>query len=155
MDRHGLEAGVGALVLGGDVAALGIVRSLGRHNIRVWVVDGRPLVRLSRYCSHHFSEWPSADERQQIDYLLQIGRQHGLDGWALFTTGDERSAMLARNRDLLSTRYRVAESDWESMRWGYDKRLTYQLASELGLSYPTTLYPKSRDDVRTLDCNFP
>jgi len=41
------------------------------------------------------------------------------------------------------------------MRWGYDKRLTYQLANELGLSYPTTLYPKNRDDVRTLDCNFP
>jgi len=154
MERAG-KASVGALVLGGDVAALGIVRSLGRHNIPVWVVDRQSIAGLSRYCSHRISGWPDAEEAQQIEFLLQIGRQHRLDGWVLFTTGDERSALLARHRDLLNSQYRVAVSDWETMRWGYDKRLTYQLANNLGLSYPSTHYPTESERLRTLDCEFP
>jgi predicted ATP-grasp superfamily ATP-dependent carboligase len=41
------------------------------------------------------------------------------------------------------------------MRWGYDKRLTYRLAGELGIDAPRTYTPASREEVATLDCTFP
>jgi len=149
------EASLGALLIGSDVNALGVIRSLGRHNIPVWLIDKKMMAGLSHYCSYRISDWPDAEETQQVQFLLQIGRQHGLDGWVLFATDDEGSALLARNRELLSSQYRVAVSDWKTMRCGYDKRLTYQLANDLGLHFPLTLCPKDKEELRTFKCEFP
>jgi predicted ATP-grasp superfamily ATP-dependent carboligase len=41
------------------------------------------------------------------------------------------------------------------MRWAYDKRLTYQLAVELGLSHPQTFFPRNRNEAESIDCEFP
>jgi len=43
---------VGALVVGGDYQGLGIVRSLGRRGIPIYVLDDEPsIARFSRYTS--------------------------------------------------------------------------------------------------------
>jgi len=49
----------------------------------------------------------------------------------------------------------VAVSDWESMRWGYDKRLTYQVAQDLGIDCPATLYPNNREELGAFAGEFP
>jgi predicted ATP-grasp superfamily ATP-dependent carboligase len=41
------------------------------------------------------------------------------------------------------------------MQWVYDKRLTYQLASDLGVNHPKTYYPQNREEVGALHCDFP
>jgi predicted ATP-grasp superfamily ATP-dependent carboligase/pyruvate/2-oxoglutarate dehydrogenase complex dihydrolipoamide dehydrogenase (E3) component len=146
---------VGALVVGGDYGALGIVRSLGRHNVPVWtLVDKHRLAGLSRY-SNRTLPWPKGDEEQQLEFLIDLKRKYGLDGWVLFPVGDEHAALFARNRDLLSRSFRVTTPCWEVLRWAYDKRLTYRLAASLGLNYPFTFYPRNRDEVGALECRFP
>src|SRR4051812_42523803 len=66
----------GALVLGGDYRALGVVRSLGRRGVPVWVVrqgDDSLAVR-SRYASRRLP-WPEeAGEDEQVEALLAIAR---------------------------------------------------------------------------------
>src|SRR5688572_1394248 len=115
----------GALVIGGDLRALGIVRSLGRRGIPTWVLkeDGNRLATTSRFTCRSLP-WPTGDEDWQLNYLLELGRRHGLDGWALFPTGDEVAAFLARNHDRLAERFRPTTPPWTVLRWAYDKRLT-------------------------------
>jgi len=146
----------GALVIGSDYKSLGVVRSLGRHGIPVWVLrDDHVLASLSRYCARSLP-WPAATEEEQVAHLLELAHRHGLGGWALFPGGDETAALLARNRDALGERYRLTILEpWETLRWAYDKRLTYRLAGELDVDHPLTRYPRSREDVLAFDGEYP
>jgi predicted ATP-grasp superfamily ATP-dependent carboligase len=75
--------------------------------------------------------------------------------WVLFPTDDESAALVARNHAELSKLFRLTTAPWSVLRWAYDKRLTYSLASRLGIDYPWTLYPANSDQVAMLDCAFP
>ena len=153
-----LQAGsapVGAVVLGSDYKALGIVRSLGRHRIPVWVIrDEHALASLSRYTRRSVA-WPDTDEAGRVAFLLELGRSHKLDGWALFPTDDETAALLSRNRHALCERFRSTVTGWDVMRWAYDKRLTYRLAAGLNVDHPRTVYPRTRGDVLSYDGGYP
>lgn len=152
--RRGTDR-AGALVIGGDYRGLGIVRSLGRQGIPVWVLrDEHAVASTSRYCRRSLP-WPALDESQQVEYLLRLGAKHRLDGWALYPTGDESAALIARHHEVLSERFRLTTPPWEVMRWAYDKRLSYRLAAEVGVDHPWTRRIGSREEIATLDCVFP
>jgi D-aspartate ligase len=146
----------GALVIGADYKSLGVVRSLGRHGLRVWVLrDEHALATWSRYCARSLP-WPAATEREQVDYLVDVGRVHGLEGWALYPGDEESAALLARNRETLGEHYRhTVLAPWETLRWAYDKRLTYELAARLGIAHPSTHQPSGRDDVLAYGGPYP
>jgi predicted ATP-grasp superfamily ATP-dependent carboligase len=145
----------GALVIGGDYRGLGIVRSLGREGIPVWVLtDEHLLAATSRYARRSLP-WPATDEAQRVNYLLDLGVRHRLDGWALFPTGDEAVALLARNHTELKKQFRLTIPPWEEICWAYDKRLSHALAQKLGVDFPQTCYPESCEAVAKLDCAFP
>jgi len=143
------------LVLDGGPGALGIVRSLGRRGIAVWALLGEhKLAALSRYCTRAIS-WPNASEPDKLRWLKELGRSHNLDGWVLFSASDETARFMSVNRAALMSQYRLTTPDWEMMRWAYDKRLTHQLAASLGLSQPQTLFPRNREELESLKCDFP
>ena len=150
------QRGPGAVVIGGDYRSLGVVRSLGRRGIPVWVLrDDHYLAHWSRFCERTLP-WPDATEREKVAYLQDLARRHGLEGWALFPTEDETAALIARNRDELSGSWRLSIlADWDALRWAYDKRLTYQLADAAGVAHPRTWYPASADDVARFDGPYP
>ena len=101
-------------------------------------------------------QWPDHfDEARQVQFLLDLGQRHGLDGWVLFPIGDENAALLARHRDSLARSFRITTPCWEVVRWAYDKRLTYNLAASLGLSHPRTFCPQNRQELAALECSFP
>ncbi|HET8606520.1 MAG TPA: ATP-grasp domain-containing protein [Gaiellaceae bacterium] len=141
----------GALVIGADYRALGVVRSLGRRRVPVWVLrrgDDR-LAGLSRYARR------TVELRDGAGFLLELGREHRLDGWTLFPSSDETAALVARHHAELAARFRLTTPPWEVTRYAYDKRLTYPLAAEIGLDVPQTWYPRDRDEVALLPCAFP
>jgi D-aspartate ligase len=130
---------VGAVVLGGDYQGLGIVRSLGRRGIPVCVIDDEPSVaRHSRYASHTVRVPRLFAEEEVLEHALAVGERLGLEGWVLYPTRDEIVAALSRRRNELERFFRVPTPDWESVSWAWDKRLTYELAGELGVSAPRT-----------------
>ncbi|HXG39631.1 MAG TPA: hypothetical protein VNJ28_01700 [Candidatus Limnocylindrales bacterium] len=144
----------GALVIGGDHQGLGIVRSLGRRGIPVWVLDDEVSISaVSRYTRRRL-RWPP-DERRQVELLLAIAARHRLGGWAIFPTRDETVALLAREHDRLSACFRLTTPPWPITRQAYDKRLAYRLAAELGIPTPRTAYPTDRAAVEALDLTFP
>jgi D-aspartate ligase len=150
-DSHGS----GALVIGGDYRALGVVRSLGRHNIPVGVLtDDHSLAAVSRYARRRF-RWPSADEQTQVEYLMSLNAEHGLLGWALFPSTDEAAATVARYHTTLRERFRLTTPPWDVLQWAYDKRLTYRLAANAGVPHPWTCSLACQEELAQLECPFP
>jgi D-aspartate ligase len=147
--------GVGALVVGGDYRGLGIVRSLGRQGIPVWVVKhGEALAGYSRYAQRRL-RWPDVTEAGQLVFLHRLAKEHDLEGWVLFPTTEETASLVSRNHAELSRHYRLTTSAWSAHAVAADKRLAYQRAETLGIDVPRTWYPGSAAEVAGLDLEFP
>lgn len=147
-----MNAGVGAVVIGGDYQGLGVVRSLGRRGIPVCVIDDeRSIARYSHYATYAVRVDNLRDQRQTVDVVLDVGRRFGLDGWVLYPTREETVASFAHHRDVLSRQFRVPTPDWETVKWAWDKRNTYALAANLGVPSPRTWYPRSVDGLGSID----
>ena len=150
------SASLGAIVTGVDYRALGVVRSLGRHGIPVWVLvqDEHWLAAFSRYARRYLF-WPGGDELSRVGFLREQAKRNNLVGWLLIPTDDDTLALVGRHQNLLAEFYRLTSPAWEELRWASDKRLTCQLARELGLAIPWTACPKDREELEALDCPFP
>lgn len=146
----------GALVIAEHYRGLALVRSLGRRGIPVWTLepDIELMASASRY-SDNSLRWPAATDREQLDYLFSLAARHRLDGWTLFVSSDEPTMLVARHHAALSKHFRLTVPPWDLLRWAYDKRLTYQMAAEIGVDHPRTFYPKNRDELLKLDLPFP
>jgi D-aspartate ligase len=142
---------IGAIVVGGDYQGLGIVRSLGRRNVPVCIIDDEnSIARFSRYATHSLGVPSLREEKQTVDAVLDIGRRLNLKDWVLYPTRDETVAAFARYRPLLTESFRVPTPGWDTMKWVWDKRNTYHLANELGIPTPKTWYPRNRQDLEQI-----
>lgn len=147
---------VGALVIGGDYQALGIVRSLGRCKVPVCVIDDETsIARFSRYTTHSIAVPSLREEKQAAETILEVGHRLGLKGWVLYPTRDETVAALSRYRPALAEFFRVPTPAWETVKWVWDKRNTYRLANELGLATPATWYARSVEELPDITANPP
>jgi D-aspartate ligase len=144
----------GAVIVGGAHVSVAVARSLGRHGIPVWLLANHPLPKFSRYIQRRF-DWPGADHPDGVASIVDLARQHNLAGWVLIAAGDQDMRMIAQNHALLSEHFRVATPDWGTIQWVYDKRFTYQRAAELGIDFPRSFQPNSRDEAAAIDCRFP
>ena len=145
------QSQTGAIVVGGDYQGLGIVRSLGRHHVPICIVDDeKSISRFSRYATHSITVPSLRDERKTVDEILRIGRRLDLKGWVLFPTRDETVAAFARYRSELLEFFDVPTPGWETMKWVWNKRNTYNLAKDLGIPIPNTWYPDSIQDLEEI-----
>jgi predicted ATP-grasp superfamily ATP-dependent carboligase len=148
--------GIGALIMDADYRGLAIVRSLGRHGIPVWVLQhgDQLLATLSRYNRRTLS-WPSQDEEEKINFLVNLAERESIRDWVLFPTGDEGAALVARHHETLGNHFRLTTQPWNMLQWSYDKRLAYRLADKVGVDHPWTMYPANREEVMASECLFP
>jgi predicted ATP-grasp superfamily ATP-dependent carboligase len=151
-----LEGEAGALVLGANYRALGLVRSLGRRRISVRVAktDYERIATLSRYAGRSLT-WVQGDENAQLDHLVGLAERHGLSRWTVFPTDDMTAVLVSRGRERLGEHYIVAAPEWKAMRWAHDKRLTYQLGVELGIDQPRTWSAADHDRFESVDWQAP
>lgn len=144
----------GAVVLGSDYRALGIVRSLGRRGIPVHVIasgDDR-LAAHSRYATST-SELPD-DDADQLSALELLASAQGRT-WALFPSADESAAFVARNHPALARLFRLTTPPWETLKWAYDKRYTNELGARAGVATPFTIIPRDREELAEAPLEFP
>jgi D-aspartate ligase len=146
----------GALLMGADYRALGIVRSLGRRRIPVWVIKqgGHLVAAASRYVRGRVP-WIDGGDPEKIDYLLDLSVKNGLKGWALIPTDDFAVNLASVYHELLSKQYRVTVPPWEKLQWACDKRQLHKLSQKLGIDQPWTAYIPTKEELATLDCPFP
>jgi len=146
----------GALVMGADYRALGVVRSLGRRGIPVWVINqgGHLVAAASRYVRRRLP-WPAGDDREKVDFLHALCTKHQLDGWMLVPTDDYTVGLISGHHELLGSKYRLTVPPWEKLRWACDKRLLHGLAGKLQVDQPWTACPSNRKELAKLDCPYP
>src|SRR5262245_12069682 len=108
------------------------MRSLGRRGIPICVIDdGRAIARSSQYATHVLNAPSIRNQDETVDFVLKAAERLDLQGWVLFPTRDEHVAAFARSRDRLAQRYRVPTPCWDSIKWAWNKKNTYQLAERL------------------------
>jgi D-aspartate ligase len=130
---------VGAVVIGGEHPGLGIARSLGRRGIPICIIDDQHSIsQFSRYATRVVRVKDLRDENNTVDNVMEIGHRYGLKGWVLFPTRDETVAAFSRHRERLAEFFRVTTPAWETVRWAWDKKNTYDRAAELGIPVPRT-----------------
>jgi D-aspartate ligase len=140
-------------VIGANYRALGVVRSLARRRIPVRVVkhDDASIATLSRYAGRPLA-WSVGDG---VEQLMELAERHSLEGWTLIPTDDTTAVLLARAHERLSERHLVAAPEWETLRWCYDKRLTYRLGDEVGVGQPRTWFADRIEEVAAADWRPP
>jgi predicted ATP-grasp superfamily ATP-dependent carboligase len=146
----------GAVVIGSDFKALGVIRSLGQRGIPCVVIDSIPRAAwFSRYVVRRFKWSTHMESEEFVAFLLSIGKQYHLEQWVLFPTQDEVVHLIACHTPQLSQMYRLVTQDEDVIRWSNDKRLTYRMAEEVGVPYPKTAYVTHKDELATLDLPYP
>jgi predicted ATP-grasp superfamily ATP-dependent carboligase len=147
---------VGAIVIGGEHPGLGIARSLGRRGIPVWVIDDQHSVsQFSKYVKRVLRVRDLLDEESAVESVLEVGQRYGLGGWVLFPTRDETVAAISRHKDRLAKFFRVTTADWNTVRWAWDKKSTYERAAELGIPVPQTFNPRTEAELVDLYSRLP
>src|SRR5581483_1954767 len=150
------EQSIGALVVGGDHPGLGITRSLGRRGIPIYVIDDQHSVSLfSSYRKKVIRVKDLRDERKTVDAVLEAGRKFGLNGWVLFPTRDETVAAFSRYREELAEVFKVTTPAWETVRWAWNKKNTYDLALQLEIPVPQTWNPRTESELSALHGRLP
>jgi D-aspartate ligase len=148
--------GIGALVVGGEHPGLGVVRSLGRRGIPVVVVDDqRCISSFSRFVQRVVRVDDLRDERATVDAVLALGQRLGLRDWVLFPTRDETVAAFSRYRSELAEFFKVTTPDWDTVKWAWDKKKTYELATMLDIPCPQTFNPRTTADLEALHDRLP
>jgi D-aspartate ligase len=147
---------VGAIVIGGEHPGLGIARSLGRRGIPVFVIDDQHSVsQFSKYVTRTVRVKDLRDENKTVESVLEVGQRYGLKGWVLFPTRDETVAAFSHHRDRLAEFFRVTTAAWETVRWAWDKKNTYDRAAELGIPVPHTYNPRTEQELTALYSRLP
>jgi predicted ATP-grasp superfamily ATP-dependent carboligase len=150
------DSNVGALIMAADYRGLGVVRSLGRRGIPVWVLKqgGHLVAATSRYVQRNIP-WPANDDKTEVALLLDLAKRHGLKDWLLFPTDDHAVGLISRHHELLAAQFRISVPPWDQLRWLCDKRLLHQTAHKLGISQPWTAWPRTREELCSLHCPYP
>ncbi|MFA5033559.1 MAG: ATP-grasp domain-containing protein [bacterium] len=145
-----------AVVIGGDYQGLGVIRSLARENISVYLLDSEPCIATSSRYVHKFAKCPSPEnEKSFIDFLVQFAKQEKLSNCLIFPTTDEMVRLLSANKELLSLHYKISSPEWQITELLYNKKLTYALAQKVGVPIPKTFYPYSIEELKKFNPEFP
>lgn len=146
----------GAVVVGGYVNGLGLVRALAARDIPVAVINTKP------FDIAHRSRWVrdtaiASDLEEQPQHLLELldRRAHDWAGWAVFPTNDAALAALALEHERLSSTYRIISPPAEVARYFLDKQPMLELARGVGLDTPHCYGPASAATAALPALRFP
>ena len=138
-----------AIVFGGGINGLGVIRNLGRNRVDVYcVVDRKDEVIYSRFCKKYYII-PNIQESKSILRRFLVDKK--LNNCAvLFPTSDLYSLHLSELKEELEGKYYLPLTSHEVVRTLVDKKEFYQSLSECGVPHPITYFPESSEDVRRI-----
>jgi predicted ATP-grasp superfamily ATP-dependent carboligase len=127
---------------------LGIVRSLGRLGVPVYLVDGdwwEP-AHTSRYCRGRFLLDIDSEPEQSVSRVLEIGQKVG-GRPILIPTTDGAAIWVAEHAASLQSRYCFPIQDPSLVRTLSDKGRMQELARRSGVPIAKSVVPRSKQDV--------
>jgi len=153
--NRSLKANVrqGAIILGGHVQSLGVLRILGREGIPCIIIDNteKNLARRSKYC-HGF--WRQSDENL-LEFLYKLGEGGNHKDWIIFPSNDFHVKLLCENKKELKKFFIISTDDWSNVRLFYNKKNSYELAAKLGIPIAKTWFPENERELEAIGTQFP
>lgn len=139
----------GVIVIGGHIQGLGIIRSLGRKGVPVYLLDDKPICvgRFSRYCKKFIKTPKINAETEFILFLKKIAIDSNLKGCILIPTNDAAVCILSKYKQSLEEFYKVPTPSWDVVEYAVNKKLTYAIAKENNIPIPQTIFPENLDDL--------
>jgi len=146
----------GAIILGVEYQALGLLRQLRATGVPCILVDQDRwgAARFSRYCRAAY-QCPPYDSDQFWSWLVNLQEEEGLDGWLLITTDDEQVRQIALHIEDATYRFRYVGPAWSLYEKLYDKRLNYQWCRAHGICSPVSYLPEAREDLPNGELEYP
>jgi predicted ATP-grasp superfamily ATP-dependent carboligase len=140
----------GALVLGGDVNGLGVIRSLGRLHVSVGAVlsiGPGEHAHHSRYVSVTEEVREDAGDRELIKALKAAALRLGKERVVLIPTSDRYSQFLSKNAHQLPSEFILNCANAELYDAFLDKWNTARLCEKHSVLAPQTYCPTTFDEV--------
>ena len=142
-------------MLGGDLGALSVTRSLGAAGIPVYVLGhAGSIAASSRFCTA-LVDLGSGEgvQARWLDWLRE-----GPSGAVLLACNDDGLEFVARNRpELVALGYRPFEANDEVVLAMLDKERTYALARSVGVAVPHTVRVRTGEELEAVldDFDYP
>jgi len=137
----------GAIILGAEYQALGLLRQLRAAGVPCALVDQDLLgvARFSRFrCPFHQS--PRYESAEFWPWLIALARNRSYEGWMLIPTDDEQVRQIAEHFSEAQTVFRCGGLPWNTYQWLYDKRANYEWCRQQGVCTPRSFLPRRRDE---------
>ncbi|PVX24956.1 MAG: hypothetical protein CW691_06070 [Candidatus Bathyarchaeum sp.] len=136
-----------AIVIGGGVNALGVIRNLGRNGIDVYcVVEKKDEAIYSKYCKGYYVFPGIAQSKEKVKtFLTEFKRQMNCE-IVVFPTSDLSVLNVSQVLTEL-TGFRIVLSDFKILETMIKKRQFYQSLLERNVPHPTTLFPDLKDSI--------
>jgi D-aspartate ligase len=145
----------GVLIIEGHVQGLSNARALGEHGIPVWVIDKSDCVaRYSKYCQN-FAICPDYDSDSFITFLIHFSKQHQLNNWLLLPSNDHAVYNISKNKENLSTHFKLITENIETVLKIYDKVELLKIAQEIGVDYPIYETYNKLSECKASQLTFP
>ena len=144
-----------AVVAGGGLNALGVVRSLGTAGIPVIVVDTDPKspAMRSRYGSKLLCA--SLEGKSFVDFVLGLARRYP-EPLVLFATEDKTVETISAFRDQLAPSFRLRQPGHERLMALMHKQGFQELAESVGAPVPRTVRLEGKADLARIgDLKYP
>lgn len=142
---------VPAIVFGGDINGLAVVRNLGRNGVTVYcIVDRKDPVTYSRFCKKYYIIPHIEESKFTLRKLLAKIEKNLNDYAVLFPTSDLYSLHLSYLKDELEGSYFVPLASYEVVKTLVNKKEFYQSLSKYSVPHPTTFFPESPEDVKRI-----
>ena len=147
---------IGVIVIGDHVQALGVIRSLGKRGIPVYLFHDKNLCigRFSRYTKRYMRIPSPGNESEFMDFMIKLAKKDQTKGWILMPTNDVAVYTLSKHKEILEEYYRVSTPSWDIVRLAYNKKLTYQTAEKNDIPIPKTIYPENLDALNEISHNI-
>jgi D-aspartate ligase len=141
------------VVLGGNfITELGIIRSLAQENILSLVIQpvyGKQKKSYSFFSKYAYgiqSPHPRYQEKEYIDFLIEIGKKLNQKG-VLYTTCGYEIIPILKHRELLEKYYYFPFSEVESISKINNKAIFYKILEEKKIAHPKTFYPSNYKEL--------
>ena len=144
----------GAVIIEGHVQGLANARALGKAGIPVVCVDkGRCILQFSRYCRQKFT-CPEYKDESFIPFLIELCEKENLHGWCLIPSNDHAVINISKNKEKLSTYYKIITPGYDTLEKIYSKINLLAIAHECGIPYPRIFNPQ-KEHIDSFDLRYP
>lgn len=139
-----------ALVLGGDVNGLGVVRSIGRLGVQSAVIstlEPSDHIAHSKYVQTAIAVSKTADDATLLGALAKVSQQLINKQLVIIPTADRYSEFLSRNQEILKEQYLFNCASSELYDTFLDKWKTDEICKTNRLTTPRTICPGSTTEL--------